>query len=71
VRPRVAGRILKVGYPKKMSKSEQLVFDQTMFRYRPGIHQRDRTNKVFLEGRRLRSRSLVAVTLRCRVNGSK
>lgn len=60
-----------VGYPKVMSKREQLVFEQAMIRYRPGIHQRDRTNKVFLEGRRVRSRSMVAVTLRCRVNGNR
>ena len=54
-----------------MSKREQLGFEEMMFRYRPGIHQRDRTNKVFLEGRRVRSRSMVAVTLRCRVDGSQ
>ena len=59
----------EVGYLKVMSKREQLVFEQMMLRYGPGIHQRETANKVFLEGRRLRSRSMVAVTLRCRVNG--
>lgn len=57
----------KVGYRKVMSKREQLILEQLMLRYGPGIHQRERANKVVLEGRRLRSRSMVAVTLRCRV----
>jgi hypothetical protein len=46
-----------------------MVFEQVMLRYEPGIHQRETADKVFLEGRRLRSRSMVAVTVRCRVNG--
>jgi len=59
----------KVGYLNDVVEAEAMVFEQMMLRDRPGIHQRETANKVFLEERRLRSRSMVAVTVRCRLNG--
>lgn len=41
-----------------------MVFEQSMLRYGPDMHRRERAIKVFLEGRRrLQSRSMVAVIL--------